>query len=550
MSIDAGRIEHLGGSISGNQVGLRSASDIRIEGASVTAVDALSVQAVGDVTVASTVETLQGGGYHQYSTTQLQRVAGLYVTGATGSGVLSVMGGGDVTLQAAQIHNAGSDGLTQLVAGNNLTLGAQTLSHSTDTTANDRNFQRSSETTHAVSSVQGAGNVVLAAGNDLTLTAAQVGAGKGLALQAGRDIVSQAAIDSSSSDRSSVTKSHSLAASSTDETVRGTQLGAGTNIVLQAGRDLTLASTAIASQTGGIALAAGNDIQLLATQEQHDAVVDQQTRKKSALSSKTVTTHDESHDSLAVTSSLSGESVRVAAGNDLLSQGAQIVGTGNVVLAAGNDLTLETAQSTHSEAHDKQTVKSGLMGSGGIGFTIGKQTVKTEADTSAVNHTGSTVGSLEGNVTLAAGNTLAITGSDVMALQGDITAKAKDIAITEVHDTSDSTQKTAFKQGGLTVSLSSAALNLAQAAVSSAEAGKKAQGDTRMQALAGASAAYSAYGAGQAASSVINADTAKGAAQAANISIAVTVGGSKSDSETKQQSATSKGSTLQAGGNV
>ncbi|QBG93743.1 hemagglutinin repeat-containing protein [Xanthomonas oryzae] len=550
VSIDAGRIEHLGGSISGDQVGLRSASDIRIEGASVTAVDALSVQAVGDVTVASTVETLQGGGYHQYSTTQLQRVAGLYVTGATGSGVLSVMGGGDVTLQAAQIHNAGSDGVTQLVAGNNLTLGAQTLSHSTDTTANDRNFQRSSETTHLGTTVQGAGNVVLAAGNDLTLTAAQVGAGKGLALQAGRDINSEAAVDSSSSDRSSVTKSHSLAASSTDETVRGTQLGAGSNIVMQAGRDLNLASTAIASQTGGIALAAGHDIQLLATQEQHDAVVDQQTRKKSALSSKTVTTHDETHDSLAVTSSLSGESVRVAAGNDLLSQGSQIVGTGNVVLAAGNDLTLETAQSTHSESHDKQTVKSGLMGSGGIGFTIGKQTVKTEADTSAVSHTGSTVGSLEGNVTLAAGNTLAITGSDVMALKGDITAKAKDIAITEVHDTSDSTQKTAFKQGGLTVSLSSAALNLAQAAVSSAEAGKKAQGDTRMQALAGASAAYSAYGAGQAASSVINADTAKGAAQAANISIAVTVGGSKSDSETKQQSATAKGSTLQAGGNV
>nr|WP_243735411.1 hemagglutinin repeat-containing protein [Xanthomonas oryzae] len=280
------------------------------------------------------------------------------------------------------------------------------------------------------------------------------------------------------------------------------------------------------------------------------AVVDQRTRKSGFLSSKTTTTHDESHDSLAVTSSLSGESVRVAAGNDLRSQGAQIVGTGDVVLAAGNNLTLETAQSTHSESHDKQTVKSGLMGSGGIGFTIGKQTVKTEADTSAVSHTGTTVGSLEGNVTLAAGNTLAITGSDVMALQGDITAKAKDIAITEVHDTSDSTQKTAFKQGGLTVSLSSAALNLAQAAVSSAEAGKKAQGDTRMQALAGASAAYSAYGAGQAASSVINADTAKGAAQAANVSIAVTVGGSKSDSETKQQSATSKGSTLQAGGNV
>ncbi|MBB5866530.1 filamentous hemagglutinin [Xanthomonas arboricola] len=233
-----------------------------------------------------------------------------------------------------------------------------------------------------------------------------------------------------------------------------------------------------------------------------------------------------------------------------MSQGTQIVGTGDVVLAAGNNLTLETAQSTHSEAHDKKTVKTGLFGSGGIGFTIGKQTVKTEADIADVSHTGTTVGSLEGNVTLVAGNTLAITGSDVMALQGDITAKAKDIAITEVQDTSSSEQRTEFKQGGLSVTLSAAALNLAQAAVNSGEAGKKAEGDSRMQALAGASAAYSAYGAGQAASSVMNADTAKGAAQAANVSISVTVGGSQSESETKQRSSTSKGSTLQAGGNV
>ncbi|PNR83791.1 hypothetical protein, partial [Xanthomonas oryzae] len=69
----------------------------------------------------------------------------------------SVVGGGDVTLQAAQVRNAGSDGVTQLVAGHDLTLGAQTLTHSTDATHDARNYQRSSETTHAVSSVQGAG---------------------------------------------------------------------------------------------------------------------------------------------------------------------------------------------------------------------------------------------------------------------------------------------------------------------------------------------------------------------------------------------------------
>ncbi|RBK17170.1 filamentous hemagglutinin, partial [Xanthomonas oryzae pv. oryzae] len=113
VSLDAGRIEHLGGSISGNQVALTSASDIDIHGASVSAVDALSVRAAGNIDVASTVETLQGGGHQEAIT----RVAGLYVTGAKGSGVLSVVGGGDVTLQAAQVRNAGSDGVTQLVAG-------------------------------------------------------------------------------------------------------------------------------------------------------------------------------------------------------------------------------------------------------------------------------------------------------------------------------------------------------------------------------------------------------------------------------------------------
>ncbi|MGD3046301.1 hemagglutinin repeat-containing protein, partial [Xanthomonas oryzae] len=422
-------------------------------GASVTAVDALSVQAVGDVTVASTVETLSGGGYHQYSTTQIQRVAGLYVTGATGSGVLSVMGGGDVTLQAAQIHNAGTDGVTQLVAGNNLTLGAQTLTHSTDTTANARNFQRSSQTTHLGTTVQGAGNLVLAAGNDLTLTAAQVGAGKGLALQAGRDIVSQAAIDSSSSDRSSVTKSHSLAASSTDETVRGTQLGAGTNIVLQAGRDLTLASTAIASQSGGIALAAGNDIQLLATQEQHDAVVDQQTRKKSTFSSEKTTTHDEWHDSLAVGSSLSGKAVNIVAGNDLAVVGSTVLGQDNVRLSAGNNVTIASAQDTSSEAHSVRQKKSGLTGSTGGGVaSVGyaKSSSESQDATQSVTQVASSVGSKDGNLVISAGNQLTIAGSDVGAGK-DLTLAAKDIALLARQDTVDHQSSQSSKSSGFSV---------------------------------------------------------------------------------------------------
>ncbi|WP_284176568.1 hypothetical protein, partial [Xanthomonas citri] len=52
---------------------------------------------------------------------------------------------------------------------------------------------------------------------------------------------------------------------------------------------------------------------------------------KGTFSSKTTTTHDEWHDNVAVTATLSGDTVQIAAGNDLLSQGAQVASTGDVV---------------------------------------------------------------------------------------------------------------------------------------------------------------------------------------------------------------------------
>ncbi|MGD4625083.1 hemagglutinin repeat-containing protein, partial [Xanthomonas citri pv. citri] len=100
-------------------------------------------------------------------------------------------------------------------------------------------------------------------------------------------------------------------------------------------------------------LAAGNDVNLLAASEQHDAVQDMTKKKKGTFSSKTTTTHDEWHDNVAVTATLSGDTVQIAAGNDLLSQGAQVASTGDVVLAAGNNLTLDTVQNTHCEDHEK-----------------------------------------------------------------------------------------------------------------------------------------------------------------------------------------------------
>lgn len=582
--------------------------------AGVSASGALQLQAGNDLTLAGTTVSAGGsaallaGNNLNVQQVALSQDSGLLrggqATTVTAGGDLLLSAGNDLLVQGASVHADGSaalqagndlqlvasaglgnqaathasvdaDGSLQLAAGNDITLRQATVAAGDDLVAaagHDLNVEsvlndsttasyatrnggtRTTVTTTTQTIDQQAlsagGNLVLSAGNDVNLVAAKLQAGEGLAIAAGNDITSTTLTSTDSQDTLETRKRYKQSTSMVDETVHGTELGAGGDIALQAGHDISLTAASATSDAGGIALSAGNDINLLAAQEQHDAVQDMEKKKKGFLSSKTTTTHDEWHDSLAVTSSLSGESVTIAAGNDVLAQGAQIVGTDAVVIAAGNDLTLETAESTHSESHDKKTVKSGLFGSGGIGFTVGKQTVKTEADVGDVTHTGSTVGSLEGDVTLVAGDQLAITGSDVMALQGDITAKAKDIAITDVQDTTSYDQRTEFKQGGLTASVSAAALSLAQAAVDSVDAGKKVEGDTRMQALAAASAGYSAYGAAKAVDGLASAASAKDAAQAANISVAITVGGSKSESQSSQRGSTSNGSTLQAGGDI
>ena len=111
----------------------------------------------------------------------------------------------------------------------------------------------------------------------------------------------------------------------------------------------------------------------------------------------------------------------------------------------------------------------------------------------------------------------------------------------------------------MTVSVTSSALSLAQTAQGMVKAAKKADGDARMQALAGASAAMSGYHAYQAAPSMgdlKNAGSAlangnlKGAAQGAGINVSVSVGSSKSSSESTQTSSQSHGSSINAGGNV
>ncbi|WP_429001991.1 hemagglutinin repeat-containing protein [Xanthomonas sacchari] len=523
----------------GNNLSLQAGNDLQLHG--------VAIAAGGDA-------ALQAG--HDLSLTPVADANGkatVRTSIATG-GSLQLAAGNDLTIRQAQVK---ADGNLIAAAGHDLNV-TSVLGDSRTVTDQTRQGKTKVVTTTTTQDIDqqaltAGGNLVLSAGHDVNLTAAKLDAGNGLAVVAGNDLNSTTLTTVDSSSTLETRKRFKQTTSTRDETVHGTEFTAGGDIALQSGHDVNLTAANLFTDKGALAVSAGNDVNLLAAQEQHDAVQDMQKKKKGFLSSKTTTTHDEWHDSTAVATTLSGDTVQIAAGHDLLSQGAQVAGTGNVVVAVGNDLTLETAQNTHSEEHEKKTKKSGMFGSGGIGVTFGTQKIQNNADTADVTHVGSTVGSVAGDVTLVAGNRYAQTGSDVLANAGDITVKAKDIAITEVHDTTDAEQRSKFSQGGLSITLSSAALSLAQSAYDTGKAGSKVTGDARMQALAAGSAAYSAYGAASSLSqtgSALASGSAASAAQGANISIAVTVGGSKSESKSTQSADQAKGSKLQAGGDV
>jgi filamentous hemagglutinin len=309
---------------------------------------------------------------------------------------LGLAAANDLTATASTLNAGGS---AHLIAGNNLGLNASAGQRSGEQTDHS-----ATATMHAdVTTLKAGGNVVLAAGNDLTSQGAQLQASDQLALSAGHDISLNAVTDTQSQGNSWRNGSTQYSQYAYDEHLRGTVIDGANGVALSAGHDVTTVAANVTSANGGIVIAAGNDIHLHAGQENHTWQQDSTSKTSGFLSSTTKTTHDATQDSLAVGTLLSGSAVTVAAGRDITAQAAQIVATDDVVMAAGNNLELGTATSTHGEQHDRTTKNSGMFTSG-LNLMIGSSKESQSYSETDTTPQGSVIGSLNGGVTLTAGN--------------------------------------------------------------------------------------------------------------------------------------------------
>lgn len=480
-------------------------------------------------------------------------IAGREVVKLSAANITNVAGhiqGADVGLTArTDINNIGG-----LIQGNNSLLasaGRDINAISTTRTAQSVNgansFERTNIDSVAGMYVQGAdGKLILQAGRDIKLDAAQVvnsGENGQTLLSAGRDLTLNT-VTTASRDNLIWNGDNSLKQGNSQQ-VGSEVVGKGA-VTLNAGNDI-MAHAATVSAGDALNLNAGHDINILSGENTLDLDERHKVTGGNGLMSKTTTTTRDSLDRQTVQgSTLSGDSVNVLAGNDLRVQGSSVAGTQDVKLLAGNDLSITGTTESNSELHLKQEKKSGLMSSGGIGISYGTESLKTTDTAQGLTNQGSTVGSVNGNVTLGAGNNLAVTGSELVAGK-DMALSGKNVSVTQAQDQNSQTHKVEQKKSGLTLALSGTVGSALNTAVETSQQAKSTD-DSRLAALQGTKAALSGVQAVQAARLA----QAQGADPANNnmVGISISYGTQSSTSTQNSGQSTAQGSSLTAGNNL
>ncbi|EJC3516270.1 hemagglutinin repeat-containing protein, partial [Escherichia coli] len=205
-----------------------------------------------------------------------------------------------------------------------------------------------------------------------------------------------------------------------------------------------------------------------------------------------------------------------------------------------------TLTESNRETHLKQEKKSGLMSSGGVGFSVGSQSLKVTDAATDTTQKGSTVGSVHGDVSLQAGNRLTVNGSDLIAGR-DMALSGKEVSITAATDQHVQTHTVEQKTSGLTLALSGTAGSALNTTVETVQAAKSA-GNSRLEALQGVKAALSgaqAVQAGRLAEAQGNQKENNNA-----VGISLSYGSQSSKSEQQSEQTVAKGSTLTAGNHL
>jgi len=614
LSIDSGQFQHLGGDIKAGSIDVKaetlkistdlqnalrqatmsaedislSGNDIRLQGAKLNATNNLSLSARNNLAIGAaksshsgSLNVISGAMGNRTSSgieeagRRMAQVSGEWQQ-AQGSelnagGNLLLSAGRDLTLTGSQASASGS---ARVQAGGDIHIGAETTTNTTHLEAGSRTSSVSNsrqEDRLVLSTLSGDQGVTLVAGNNLLAEGAQVDSTQGRIGVSAQNVTIKDARASlldqdSENKRQGNTRTHreeeSVRESSTGSTFSGQQ---GVTVIGREG-DVTVTGSTLHSEQGAVGLQAKQDVVLNTATERESLYSEERSENKGLLnksSSHSVTRDVTSREKGSL---LSGESVTVIAGRDLTVTGSAVAADQDVSLRAGRDVEIGAATETDSHYQLKEKKKSGLMSSGGIGFTIGKQSTRHEIDEKGTTQSQSvsTIGSSQGSVDITAGNRLHVGGADLVAGQ-DLNLTGDSVTIDPGFDSRSRKETFEQKQSGLRIALSGTAGSALNTAVSSAQQARKSGGG-RVSALQNTQAALNGVQAAQAAqmdglnTAAADAHNAAGdlkpgqdgyqAGSTNTIGVSASYGSQSSKSEARTESSQSKGSTLTAGRNL
>lgn len=405
VQINADTINNLGGTIGGDAVALTATQDINNIGGTIAAKDQLALQAGRDINNTSTQTTAStGDSRNGITNTTVDRVAGLYVTGD--NGVLLASAGRDINLVASVVKNSGANSQTTLVAQNDINLTTLQTRQTNNLERDSGNFRRATSTAEAGSSIEGAGNVTLSAGNDVNARAARVEAGKILDVAAANNIILQAGQATTNVDQMASASGKDLFFSSSIQTRRQEQsataqvssfTGQSTKVVA----DNTLASigakleaTGVENGTGTLRVEGKNNTLLYEVQDFKQVSVTTQTKTgwgvmfdplgiDMPLEDKTVT--DARATSTAIgTKLVSTQKIEIGVGNKTELRGTEVEApqiafiqtdpskAGELILGGSTN----TTQTSHTEKTETAGVYQEMKGNGSTVETLNQTILK------------------------------------------------------------------------------------------------------------------------------------------------------------------------------
>ena len=571
---------------SGGKLALSAGQDLTVQGSSAKAQGATVLSAGRDINIVT--DTTHDSGILTADSVGTQVSArhqsdAVYTSQVGGDGGLTIVAGQQLNVSGSALS---SDKSSIVLAADKVTIQeARRQSSDQDQEQGDDNWGQTliGKSQSISSSVAGAKDVsIVARSSDIAVQGSSIDSAQGaIKLKAAQDVKLLASedIDSLQQERHSTSEGF-LSSTKTDtyldhqrSTAQGSSLS-GQTVDLAAGRDLTVRGSRV-SATNALTLNAARDIVIDSAQETRREAQTSQTVTESNWLGKalvaastfsalttggislfgdgvvtaTLLTHKDGQGALldgTTTqrgSTLSAGSLSSHSGRDTQVIGSTLVADKTVDLSAGRDLSIVSAQNTANNQSSSSSKTSGFVGSWwqpAFGTVKQSQT----ADSAATTQVASQVASLGGDVKISAADHYTQTASDVLALQGNIAITAKTIDVTAALDRQTAEQAQQYQKTAIGGNVSVPLINAAMAMANVAKASSQTS-DPRMQALAAATLAMQAKGAMDSAQALMaNGGSATG------IKVSVSLGSSKTESNSQQAVDTVVGSTVAAGGDV